>query len=222
MPDKTTMTEQILDSAQRFVQTHGYHGFSYANIAEEVGIRKASIHYYYPAKADLGTALVRRYREHIRQSADAVTQGTVGADEQLQRYAQIFRDRLRGGPAGGGVCLCGVLSAEWPSLPESVRVEVGVFFAENEAWLSGVMERGCAAGLLRFSATAPVQAAAFLAGLEGALLSARAHQDVTLYCAIAHQLLGQMGIDTLDIYPVTTEWIAPVSFVRPNYALSES
>ncbi len=214
------MTQQILDSAQRFVQTHGYHGFSYADIAEEVGIRKASIHYYFPAKADLGAALVRRYCDHIRQSANAITQRTVGADEQLQRYAQIFRDRLRGGPAGGGGCLCGVLSAEWPSLPESVRVEVSAFFSENEAWLSGVMETGCAAGLLRFQATAPVQAAAFLAGLEGALLSARVHQDVTLYCAIAHQLLGQMGLDTLDIYPNPTEGIAPVPFVRPDYALS--
>ncbi len=214
------MTQQILNSAQRFVQARGYHGFSYADVAEEVGIRKASIHYYFPAKADLGAALVRRYREGICQSADAITQRTVGADEQLQRFAQIFRDRLRGGPPGGGGCICGVLSAEWPSLPESVRVEVGAFFAENEAWLAGVMDRGRADGSLQFQATAPVQAAAFLAGLEGALLSARAHQDVTLYCAIAHQLLGQMGLDTLDIYPATPDWVAPASFVRPDHVLS--
>lgn len=220
MAEKTTMTQQILDSARQFVQSRGYHGFSYADIAEEVGIRKASIHYYFPAKADLGTALVRQYREDIRQSASAIRQRTAGADERLQRYAQIFRDRLRGGPAGGGVCPCGVLAAEWPSLPESVRVEVGAFFAENEAWLAKVMTAGQAEGTLRFQATAPVQAAAFLAGLEGALLSARAHQDVTLYCAIAHQLLGQMGLDTLDIYPAAPDWVAPVPFARPDHALS--
>lgn len=48
------MREQILTSAQRLVQQRGFNGFSYADIADEVGIRKASLHHYFPTKTDLG------------------------------------------------------------------------------------------------------------------------------------------------------------------------
>lgn len=204
MPDKPNMREQILDAASRLVQTRGFHAFSYADIALEVGIRKASIHYYFPSKTDLGTALVARYRETIARKAAQIVSQTPGADEQLQRYAQIFRDILRGaGPDNTGrICLCGTLAAEWQGLPEAVRAQVQLFFVENEAWLAERLEAGRARGALSFHGPSALQASAFLAGLEGALLSARVRQDVTLYCAVAHQLLAQLGIDTLDLYPL--------------------
>lgn len=204
MSDKATTLEQILDAASHLVQTRGYHAFSYADISEEVGIRKASIHYYFPSKTDLGKALVSRYRKDFGRKVEMIAHQTHGVDQQLQRYAQVFRDILRGaGPHDTGrICLCGVLAAEWQGLPEAVREEVQAFFSENEAWLTGIMEAGCATGALHFQGPVSVQAATFLAGLEGAMLSARARQDVTLYCAIAHQLLAQLGLDTLDLYPL--------------------
>lgn len=186
------------------MQTRGYHAFSYADISEEVGIRKASIHYYFPGKSDLGAALASRYREDFAVKVARIAAQTPGAGEQLQRYAQVFRDILRGaGPFDAGrICLCGVLAAEWQGLPPAVRAQVQMFFAENEAWLAGIMEEGRAAGDLRFQGLASVQASAFLAGLEGAMLAARARQDVSWYCAVAHQLLAGLGLDTIDLYPL--------------------
>ncbi|HJT14927.1 MAG TPA: helix-turn-helix domain-containing protein, partial [Dongiaceae bacterium] len=52
---------RILDVAQGLIQQRGYNGFSYRDIADEVGIRAPTIHYYFPAKADLAAALVDRY-----------------------------------------------------------------------------------------------------------------------------------------------------------------
>lgn len=204
MFDQSSTYERILDAASHLVQTRGYHAFSYADIADEVGIRKASIHYYFPGKTDLGVALVSRYRADFQRSVAQIACQTPGIDQQLQRYAQLFRNILRGtGPFDQGrICLCGALAAEWQGLPPAVRNEVQGFFAENTDWLAAVLETGRADGVVRFSGLASVQASAFLAGLQGAMLSARARQDVTLYCAIAHQLLAGLGLDTLDLYPL--------------------
>lgn len=200
MSEKTAMREQILDSARLLVQTCGFHAFSYADIAAEVGIRKASIHYYFPTKTDLGREMVVRYREEVQQQCCRIELITPGADQKLQRYAQMFRDMLRNGPdTGVRLCLCGVLVAEWHALPDAIREEVAGFFCENEAWLAGVMDAGRSEGCLHFEGMASLQAQVFLSGLEGAMQTARVYRDVTLYCAIAHQLLGQMGFHTFDL-----------------------
>ena len=201
MSEKATMREQILGSAQLFVQTRGFHAFSYADIAAAIGIRKASIHYYFPAKTDLGREMIARYREEFRRHCCRIDLRTPEADGKLQQYAHIFRDMLRSGPSEGGVpiCLCGVLVSEWHALSEGMQEEVAGFFRENEAWLAGVMNAGRTGGCLRFEGPASLQAQSFLSGLEGAMQTARVYRDGTLYCTLAHQLLGQMGLNTLSM-----------------------
>ena len=201
MQQKVTMREQILDSAQFFVQTRGFHAFSYADIAAAVGIQKASIHYYFPAKTDLGREMIAHYREEFRQRCHRIEIVTPEADQALQRYAQIFRDMLRSEPdtAGGCLCPCGVLVGEWQALSAGMQEEVAGFFRENEAWLARIMDAGRSDGCLCFDGPAAFQAQAFLSGLEGAMQTARIYRDVTLYCAIAHGLLGQMGFHTFDL-----------------------
>ena len=181
---------QILDAAQQMVQTGGYHAFSYADIAAVVGLRKASIHYHYPGKADLGKALVVRYRETLGRKRTLIEQLAGDSDQRLAWYAQVFRDMLRD---GGRLCLCGALAAEWADLPDAVRQEVRAFFAENEVWLAGVLEAGREEGVFRFEGRAEVQAQAFLAALQGAMLLARSHHDPARYCAVVHQLLAELG-----------------------------
>jgi AcrR family transcriptional regulator len=60
----TTDTRQvIMDTAQAMVQAKGYNALSFRELAKAVGIKSASIHYYFPTKGDLGAALARRYTE---------------------------------------------------------------------------------------------------------------------------------------------------------------
>jgi TetR/AcrR family transcriptional repressor of nem operon len=47
--------------AERLIQTRDYSAFSYQDIADRLGIRKASIHEHFPSKTDLGIAVVERY-----------------------------------------------------------------------------------------------------------------------------------------------------------------
>ena len=95
---------------------------------------------------------------------------------------------------GNRMCLCGALALDLMSLPETVRAEVRAFFAENEDWLAEALAEGREAGVMHFEGTPRSQAEAFLSGVEGAMLLARAHQDVTRYCAVAHQHLAQLGL----------------------------
>ena len=53
----------ILDVAERRIRAHGYNGFSFREIADEIGIKSASVHYHFPTKADLAAAVAKRYRE---------------------------------------------------------------------------------------------------------------------------------------------------------------
>ena len=210
MSQKVTMREQILGSAQQFVQTGGFHAFSYADIAAAVGIQKASIHYYFPAKTDLGREMVARYREEFRQQCRRISLLTPDADGKLQQYAHLFRDMLRSGPDPESVraCLCGVLVSEWHGLSEGMQEEITGFFRENECWLADVMDAGRAGGCLRFDGPASLQAQAFLAGLEGAMQTARVCRDVTLYCTLAHRLLGQMGSNALSLDTLSLDALA--------------
>lgn len=194
---KQDMAERILDCAQELVQMQGYHAFSYADIAPAVGIRKASIHYYFPSKSDLGAALVTRYRAAIGRHRRRIDLRADDVAQRLIEYTQMFRDLLRQGPRGEGgrMCLCGALAANLPSLPAAVQTEVQAFFAENEAWLARVLADGRQEGFATFSGAAEVQAQTLLSGLEGGMLLARVHKDVTRYCAVAHHLLGELGLE---------------------------
>ncbi|MGI4787377.1 MAG: TetR/AcrR family transcriptional regulator [Janthinobacterium lividum] len=192
--EHTGIAAQILDTAQEMVQTRGYNGFSYADISAEVGLRKASIHYHYPSKTDLCLALVARYREEAFRKRAWIDGYAEGADHKLVLYTQIKRDMLRD---GGRMCLCGALALDLLSLPSSVHSQVSGYFTESESWLAGVLEEGIAAGILHFEGSAAMQAQALQSGLAGAMLIARAHQDVDRYCTAAHQHLAQLGLDHL-------------------------
>jgi TetR/AcrR family transcriptional repressor of nem operon len=200
--DKITDTtaERILDNAQRLIQTRGYNAFSYADISTEVGIRKASIHYYFPHKSDLGREIVSRYREFVRRKVSWIDQDENAVGAKLQRFAEIFRDmlRVRFPEDGGRICVCAALTTDLMGLPEAVRSEVNGFYFENEVWLAGLLEAGRASGDLQFVGPASVQAQAFLAGLQGAMLLARAHGNAEQYCAVAHRLLAQLGLPIVE------------------------
>ena len=109
--------DRVLDVAERLVQRRGFNGFSYADIAAEVGIKTASLHYHFPTKADLGRALVVRYTEVFGAALAAIQAMDTSALDQLECYVRIFRDVL----GADRMCLCGMLAAEYATLPEPMQ-----------------------------------------------------------------------------------------------------
>jgi TetR/AcrR family transcriptional repressor of nem operon len=170
-PESAPTADQILDVAEALIQRRGYNAVSYADLAAELDLTTAAIHYHYPSKADLGQAVVARYRRTNAEKRAAIRARADTVRERLRQYVDLYVDVL----AEGGLCLCGGLAADAATLPEAVRREVRGFFDDQETWLTGVLEEGTDRGVGLSGCKTPRQAAAlFLAALEGAMITHRA------------------------------------------------
>jgi TetR/AcrR family transcriptional repressor of nem operon len=183
--------ETLIDHAIGIVRKVGYAGFSYADLSDAVGIRKPSIHHHFPAKEDLGVAMVEAYRAAFSEELAAILDTEASGAKRLKRYAGLYRQAL----TSGSGCLCGVLAAEFANLPKSVQTAVRGFFTENTDWLAGVLlEMTDADGHRRSPKAAQRSAQMILAGFQGALLSGRTQNDseifdttvATLVAAVTH------------------------------------
>ena len=176
---------RILDVAERLAQVRGFNGFSYADIAAEVGITKAALHYHFASKADLGKALISRYAARFGEALAAIDAGTTAAPAKLQGYAELYVGVLR----NQRMCLCGMLAAEYPTLPDAMQASVVSFFDQNEAWLQDVLEQGRGDGSLHFTGPARDVARMIISCLEGAMLVTRPYGDIPRFQNAAASLM---------------------------------
>jgi TetR/AcrR family transcriptional repressor of nem operon len=180
---------RILDASERLVQVRGFNGFSYADVAAELAVTKASLHYHFPSKAELGEALIARYAERFARALAAIDAHLTLAPAKLDAYAKLYAEVLR----QERMCLCGMLAAEYQTLPHPIRNAVVAFLNDNEAWLAPVLEDGRKDGSLHFSNTAAVTARSIISGLEGAMLVARPYGAVDRFETTAAQLLAGLA-----------------------------
>jgi TetR/AcrR family transcriptional regulator, transcriptional repressor for nem operon len=184
----TDTAVRILDAAERLVQTRGFNGFSYADVAAELGVTKASLHYHYPGKAELGQALIERYTRRFVLALDSIDETDGDAPAKLESYADLYAAVLR----GERMCLCGMLAAEFDTLSEGMRSAVIRFFDANEAWLERVLAAGKRDGSLDFVGSPREMAMSVIGGLEGAMLIARPYRDAGRFGTAAERLLATL------------------------------
>jgi TetR/AcrR family transcriptional regulator, transcriptional repressor for nem operon len=162
--------DRILDIAQRLIQSRGYNAFSFNDLAKELRIRTASVHYHFPTKADLGVALLRRYRQRFRQELDFIAASGENPMGCLAKFTSLFERTFK---TDNQLCLCGMLSAEAATLPKQVASEVARFFSDTELWLAKIFTAGKQAQLIAFKGSPRAQARMLIAMLEGAMVVAR-------------------------------------------------
>jgi TetR/AcrR family transcriptional regulator, transcriptional repressor for nem operon len=187
--DTATM---ILDVAERLVQNSGFNGFSYADAAGELGITKAALHYHFASKSELGEALIVRYAARFAAALTAVDDEVAESLAKLVAYADLYRDVLR----DHRMCLCGMLAAEYQTLPKPMQAAVVRFFDDNEVWLAAVLDQGRRDDTLSFDGSTQEAARMIIAGLEGAMLLARPYGGVARFQDAADRLLGALRSPT--------------------------
>jgi TetR/AcrR family transcriptional repressor of nem operon len=180
--------EKILDVAEELAQTRGFNGFSYADIAERLFVTKASLHYHFPSKAELGRALIVRYRSTFARALQAIDLDASDVPEKLRRYVGLYESVM----LHDRMCLCGMFAAEYATLPPSMQDELREFFDANEDWLTSVLENGRQAGLLEFHQPAQERARVLVGALEGAMLVARTYGDAARFRAVAQHVLEDL------------------------------
>lgn len=181
--------EIILDTAQSIVQEFGFNGFSYAHIAEKVGIRTASIHYYFPNKEDLGEALIARYHRNFISAITQIDAETQNNLEKLRKFILLYSGPVQ------NYCTCmGVmLSTDLATLSNNTREGLAQLFTANLTWLERVLEQGRSEEQLNFDGAANVLAHQFLASLQGAQLLARSFRDLNRFDMIAEGLISALS-----------------------------
>jgi TetR/AcrR family transcriptional regulator, transcriptional repressor for nem operon len=177
---------RILDCAEALVQVRGFNGFSYADVAAQLAVTKASLHYHFPGKAELGSALIARYANRFTAALGEIDARGIDAPAKLTAYALLYADVLR----TRRMCLCGMLAAEYQTLPEAMREAVIGFFDGNETWVEGVLATGRDAGTLAFAGGAREAAQLIVSALEGAMLVARPYGDLARFETAARRLLA--------------------------------
>ncbi|MBK1836628.1 TetR/AcrR family transcriptional regulator [Azospirillum sp. YIM B02556] len=175
--------EAILAAARKTAQAHGYAGLNFRDLAAEVGIKAASIHYHFPSKADLGAAVAKRYWEDAAAVLESMLAEIPDPARCLERYPDIFRKALEN---DNRMCLCSFMAAELDDLPDAVKTEVLTFADVNVMWLSRVLS---AAGLAS-SNECEARARAIFAAVAGAQLVARSRSDIALYDALIESYRG--------------------------------
>jgi TetR/AcrR family transcriptional regulator, transcriptional repressor for nem operon len=191
MSSVSTTSDDILACARSLIIAGGYHGFSYADIAGVVGIRKASIHHHFPSKADLVRTLVARYREEAEAGIANFERQVSDPLEQLRLYTGYWEACIA--DASAPFCVCALLASQLPDLPEAVSLEVRAHFRSLSAWLTSVLERGLRHGQLQLMSTPRAEAEAFMATVHGAMLSARAYGDPKIFGVVIGPVLERLA-----------------------------
>lgn len=184
-------SDEIMACARTLIVAGGYNGFSYADIAEVVGVRKASIHHHFPSKVDLVKALVVQHRQATEEGTQHLERAISEPLEQLRAYVQYWEKCIA--DLSAPFCVCALLAGELPILPAEVASEVRAYFRFLSGWMASVFERGSKGGTIRLDRSPELEAEVFMATVHGAMLSARAYGDSAVFGTIVSTQLERVA-----------------------------
>lgn len=190
MAKLTNTSDEIIRCARTLIIAGGYNGFSYADIADVVGIRKASIHHHFPSKVDLVRTLLQLYREEAKAGLATVTSYNTDPADQLRAYINYWAACI--GDPTSSFCVCALLASQIPVLPPEIVVEVRAHFRTLSTWLASVIEEGAAQDTFLLADTAQSEAESFMAAVHGAMLSARVYGDEKVFRLVTEPLIERL------------------------------
>lgn len=183
--------ERILDAANALLIDRGYSAFSYADIAETVKIRKASIHHHFPTKAGLVAAVLRRHRARISEGMKALDDQIENPLVRIKNYFKYWEGCIDGRTLS--FCIGALLGAEMPSLPEEVQAEVRSHFSMLTEWFGRTLKAGSKARVIHLQGTVATEAQMLIAVLHGAMLSARATNNCDVFRSLSQSEMNRIS-----------------------------
>lgn len=160
----------IMDAAERRMRKGGFNGFSFREIAADVGVKSSSVHYHFPTKEKLAAAVIRRYTDHVAELIDGEMEGNA---DPVKVWTKAFRGTLH---SATRMCPCAILGATAKDLPSEVAIEVKRFYKV-------CLDKLVAEGLHKEAA------AELLATITGALVVANSLDDLSVYDRATRGLL---------------------------------
>lgn len=172
--------EQLQDRAEHYIRQGGFGSFSFRDLAKDLNIKSASVHYHFPSKSDLGTAVAKRYNQRFENALPDTAVSKLATAELLRQYILMFYTEMT---QSKQVCLCAMLSVERANLTADINGTVDAFYTLNLNWLTAVFTRDDMPKTL-----AHQRACQVLATLQGALIGAWSQQDIDYFIQAARGL----------------------------------
>ncbi len=163
---------KILKEAEHCLQLRGYNGFSYKDLANAIGIKTSSIHYYYPTKVELVVAVIAFYMDQFTAELARISHSKKSTTDKLLDFidtifAKTFSNKRK-------MCLGGILAAEMSDLDPKVQTKLQEFFTKIESWIVSTIKDTPRQGSPAKNRKAPETfARQLIVQIEGALILAR-------------------------------------------------
>lgn len=187
MTSTVSTRDQILGCAQDLIQRQGYNGFSFRDVAGDIGIKSSSIHYYYPSKTDLAVAVATQYQTAFSEITNQIIAREDTAPATLKAFAEVFVTTLK---QDNKLCLCGMLASEINSVEPELQSAISMFFNEQQDVLAAIFSKGQSKGELRADIEAADFAQTYLSALEGAMMLARVNKRPSDILIAADQMIS--------------------------------
>ena len=166
--------KKILDYAQKLIVQRGFNAFSYKDLADKIGIKTSSIHYYFPTKEDLSLAVAERFVKDFSDELNKLDSSISSPLRRIEHYGKLFLSAL---DDGEGFCLCASLATDRVSLSDDTKEVVKNFFRSSQDWVKKTIKAGQEKGEISEQLNAAKTAVSIVSLFEGALVLARAHQE---------------------------------------------
>lgn len=172
--------EKIIELAQEAIATRGYSAFSFRELAAELGIKSASIHYHFPTKTHLGVEVARSYRNRLQQALEQITHQHPEPKQALEGLIAIYRQEAR---TSQRMTVCTMLAAEIKNLPDEICEEMKAFYTLNLGWIEARL-----ADLGYDDLRKKEKARQLFALLQGGLMGAKGQNDPVYFDVVASAL----------------------------------
>ena len=185
--DRLSMSDtrtRVMDIAERMARSGGYNGFSFREIAAEIGIKSASVHHHFPTKENLANEVAKRYTRLFLEALGNPFPESASVSNQLRKYCSVFQGSFE---ATGRTCLCGMFSNEAYMLPDTLRAEISEFASANLKWLCMALAEGDAKRALEPGVVGKAQL--IYCSLEGAIGVAALKEDPTWLKSVSEELV---------------------------------
>ena len=184
--DTKNTKQKILDLATSLLREKGYHGWSYEDISQEVGIKKASIHYYFPKKSDLVLEALRLYIQKFALATEHIMQNGQSSRKKLEQYLELYKVAF---DLKDMLCLCTSLAADCRTIPSAIEDRIASFFIAQRGYLKGIIDDGIVSGEFKGTISSAAYADLILSCLQGLLLRGRLEREGLSFCVSAKLLL---------------------------------
>jgi TetR/AcrR family transcriptional repressor of nem operon len=116
------ISNAIMDAAERRIRKGGFNGFSFREIAADVGVKSSSVHYHFPTKEKLAEAVIRRYTDDV---SDHIDEMFLANNDPVQVWTTALRGTV---VSDERMCPCTVMGATALDLPAEVVEAIKDFF----------------------------------------------------------------------------------------------